>query len=117
MGTGAAMGRLSRRARYRTTGPAGRRPCCDPGRPGRAAGERIPDHPGDRGAQPRRLEAEPRLDLSDAVPTRRRGPGAGGGRRGTARFRADRRRPRIRREPPGRCLRTVGAVRGTGRRR
>ena len=76
-----------------TTGRCGLGPGTAPatraaGRPGRcalggdrparrAADARLPDHPGDREAQRRRLEAEPRLGVPDTAATRGRGSGPG----------------------------------------
>ena len=63
----------ARAARLRAPGGPRRHPRRDPRAPRRGADARLPDHPGARRADRRRLAAEPRLRLPDAPAARGRG--------------------------------------------
>ena len=79
-----------------------RHPRRDPDAPRRGADARLPDHPGDLGAQRRQLDAEPRLGLPDAPAARGRGPDRARRLRvRPARLRADRGGPHGERAPTG----------------
>ena len=94
---------LRRRTAVRpgTQGEAGRRPRRDPRAAHRGLTQRLPDHPGDRAAQPGRLEAQPGSGLPGAAAAHRRGTGPVGGERRPQDLPPHRRRPGLR----GRALR------------
>ena len=73
------------------------------------ADERLPDHPADRRAQRRGVEAEPRLGLPDRPAARGRGARRGPRRRGAPAAPAHRGRSPLRRGAPRRAGRAPGA--------